>query len=142
MTHIILENKFMNNAKLIFKANETYLPTPYSACYYGSSNGIIYIIYSAPYVTPAGKSGTEFFIAKHEEFYYNPFEERIIQVSTKKTPMFNSIVDKPGLRLTVLKSYKNCKSYDDAEELLEKWISDEISKPVEVKSKEDDQVPE
>ncbi len=132
----------MDNAKLIFKATETYLPTPYSAYYYGCNNGIVYIVYSAPYVTPAGKSGTEFFIAKHEEFSYNIFEDRIIQLSTKKTPMFNSLVDKPGLRLTVLKSYKNCKSYEDAEELLEKWISDEISKTLGSKSKDKDSLPE
>jgi hypothetical protein len=132
----------MNNAKLIFKANETYLPTPYSASYYGSVNGIVYIVYSAPYVTPAGKSGTEFFIAKHEEFSYNPYEDRIIQLSTSSTPMFNSLIDKPDLKSTVLKSFKNCKSYEDAEGLLDKFISDMISKTVAPKSKENLRIPE
>ena len=118
----------MRKVRLIYKANETYLKTSYPAHYYGSSDNRIYIVYSAPYLTPSGKSGKEFIIARHEEFTYNYLERRIIEISTQKTPLLNSFIDKPDLKLTNLKSFKSCKSYEDAEELLNKWVIEEIAK--------------
>jgi len=116
----------MRKARLIYKAVETYLPTVYPAYYYGAQDNRVYIVYSAPYVTPAGKPGTEFIIARHEEFTFNYLEQRVVQIDTQKTPMLSSLVDKRNLKFTNLKSYKSCKTYEDAEELLNKWISEEI----------------
>ena len=115
----------MRKVRLIYKANETYLKTSYPAYYYGSPDNRVYIVYSASYLTPSGKSGKEFFIARHEEFSYNYMEDRIIEIATKKTPLLNSFIDKSGLKVTNIKSYKSCKSYEDAKELLSKWVGQE-----------------
>lgn len=118
----------MRKVRLIYKANETYLKTSYPAYYYGSPDNKIYIIYSTPYLTPSGKSGKEFNIVRHEEFSFNYLERRIIEISTQKIPFLNSLIDKPDLKFTNVKSFKSCKSYEDAEELLNKWVIEEIEK--------------
>ena len=118
----------MRKVRLIYKANETYLKTSYPAYYYGSPDNRVYIVYSASYLTPSGKSGKEFFIARHEEFYFNYLENRILEISLQKPPLLNSFLDKPDLKFTNLKSFKSCKSYEDAEELLNKLVLEMIGK--------------
>ena len=118
----------MFEAKLIYKAVESYLPTAYPAYYYGAPDNKVYVVYSAPYTTPAGKSGIEFIIAKNEEFTFNYLEERLVEIATQKTPLLNSLVDKRNLIVTTIKSSKSCKNYDDAEALLNKWISEDKAK--------------
>ena len=124
----------MREVKLIYKAIETYFPTTNSAFFYGSPDNNVYVIFAAPYQTPSGKSNTEFVIAKHQEFSYNYMEERLIENSTKKTPFVNSLVDKRNPLFTRVKSFKSCKNYEDAEDLLNKWISDEMSKGAKIPS--------
>lgn len=118
----------MRKVKLVYKAIESYLPTTYPAYYYGSPDNKVYIIYASPYLTPSGKPGLEFIIARHEEFTYNYLEERLIHIYTLKTPLLSSLVDKKNLSFTNVKRFKSCKNYEDAEGLLNKWISEEILK--------------
>ena len=118
----------MRKVKLIYKAEETYVKTSFPAYYYGSPDNKVYVIYKSPYLTPSGKSATEFIIARHEQFYYNYLEDKLIEYFTHKTPFLNSFIDKPNLILTTIKSSKSCKSYENAEELLNIWISNEMRK--------------
>ena len=118
----------MRACKLIYKAIETYLPTTNPAYFYGSPDNNVYVVYASPYLTPSGKSGTEYIIARHHEFSFNYLEERLVHNITKKTPFVNSLVDKKNPLFTNVKSFKSCRSYEDAEELLQKWISDEMVK--------------
>jgi hypothetical protein len=120
----------MRKVRLIYKAEETYLKTSYPAYYYGSPDNKVYVVYSSSYLTPSGKSRLEFIIARHEQFSYNYPEGRLIEISTQKTPLLNSFVDNRNLILTTLKSFKNCKSYDDAEGLLNQLISQDPAKNV------------
>ena len=118
----------MRKVKLIYKAIETYFPTTNPAYFYGSPDNKVYVVYASPYLTPSGKTSTEFVIVRHQEFSYNYLEERLIENITKKTPFVNSLVDKRNPLFTNIKSFKSCKSYQDAEDLLNKWISEEMSK--------------
>ena len=118
----------MRKVKLIYKAIETYFPTTNPAYFYGSPDNKVYVVYASTYLTPSGKTSTEFVIVRHQEFSYNYLEERLIENITKKTPFVNSLVDKRNPLFTNIKSFKSCKSYQDAEDLLNKWISEEMSK--------------
>ena len=116
----------MNKVKIIFTAKETYIKTLFPAYYYGSPDNKVYVIYKLSYLTSSGKNGHEFVIARHEQFYYNYIENKIIEKYTHKTPFLNSYLDKPNLILSIVKNSKSCKSYDEAEELLNIWISKEM----------------
>ena len=56
------------------------------------------------------------------------YQRNNVENITKKTPFVNSLVDKRNPLFTNIKSFKSCKSYQDAEDLLNKWISEEMSK--------------
>ena len=116
----------MRNVKLLFTAKETYIKTPFPAYYYGSPDNKVYVIYKSSYLTPSGKTGHEFVIARHEQFFYNYLEDKIIEKYTNKTPFLNSYIDKPNLLLSIVKNSKSCKSDEQAEELLNIWISKEV----------------
>lgn len=129
---ILIETKAMREVKLIYKARETYFPTTNPAYFYGSPDNKVYVVYTTPYLTPSGKTNTEFVIARHQEFSYNYLEERLIENITKKTPFVNSLVDKRNPLFTNMKSSKSCKNHEDAEELLNKWISEEMAKAAKI----------
>ena len=132
----------MRRLKLIYKAVETYLPTAYPAFYYGSPDNKVYVVYASPYLTPGGKSGREFILARHDEFTYNYLEDHLVEIITKKTPLLSSLVDKRNLRITHIKTYKSCKTYEEAEELLHKWIAQAMTKPAIVTTTSSNKKPE
>lgn len=118
----------MKNVKLLFTAKETYIKTPFPAYYYGSPDNKVYVIYKSSYLTPSGKTSFEFIIARHEQFYYNYLEDKILEKYTNKTPFLNSYIDKPNLILSIVKNSKGCRSYENAEELLNILICKEMEK--------------
>ncbi len=118
----------MMKVKLIYKAEETYLKTSFPAYYFGASDDRVYVIYKSHYLTPSGKSGYEFVVARHEQFTYNYLEEKLIENLSHKPPFLNSLVDRPNIILTNVKTSKSCKSYADAEELLNIWIKAQSGK--------------
>ena len=123
----------MMKVKLIYKAEETYLKTSFPAYYYGALDDNVYVIYKSHYMTPSGKSGYEFVIARHEQFTYNYIEEKLIENLSQKTPFLNSLVDRPNIILANVKTSKSCKSYSEAEDLLNNWIRAQTAKSGQIR---------
>lgn len=109
-------------AKLIHRTYASYLPTAFPAHYYGMPNGKIYVVFSRFYEIKFGGSGLEFVFAIHKEFKYN-YEKDIIIPKKKfniKTPVFAELLDKPDLKINVVKVCRDLNSYGEAINLLNK----------------------
>ena len=109
-------------AKLIHKTYASYLPTAFPAHYYGMPNGKIYVLFSRFYEIKFGGSGLEFVFAIHKEFKYD-YEKEIIIPKKKfmiKTPVFAEWLDKPDLKINVVKVCRDLNSYGEAINLLNK----------------------
>ena len=109
---------------------QTHLPTDYPVHYYGSPDCKVYLIYTLPYKTPLGIYRHEFIIARHEEFSYNYKEQKLIDLITNdKNPIsLDFAIDKPFPRIKRIKIIRNCKTYEDAEEILNVLIYEEFLK--------------
>lgn len=109
-------------AKLIHKTYMSYLPTAYSAHYYGMPNGKIYLVYSRFYDTAIGESGLEFVFAEHKEFSYDYEKEKIVPFGKirKRLPVFVESIDKPDPEIRIFKIRRNLNSYGEALILLNK----------------------
>jgi len=120
----------MHKAKLIFKADTTYLPTAHPAIYYGSTDRKVYVLYKRLYETPVGKSKFEFVIARLVELSYNYKEEKWIDLKSnkKRTEFFNDTIDKPNRKLKIIKICRITKTYFGAEKLLNNIIQKAIEK--------------
>jgi hypothetical protein len=107
-------------AKLIHRATASYLPIAFPALYYGMPNGRIYIVYSRFYEIKFGGSGLEFVFAVHKEYKYD-YEKEII-IPRKKfslsTPIFAEEVDKPDIKINIVKICRGLNSYGEAINLL------------------------
>ena len=109
-------------AKLIHRTYASYLPTAFPAHYYGMPNGKIYVVFSRFYEIKFGGSGLEFVFAIHKEFKYD-YEKDIIIPKKKfniKTPVFAELLDKPDLKINVVKVCRDLNSYGEAINLLNK----------------------
>jgi len=116
----------MKKAKLIFTAIETSIERSLSAYYYGTPDNKIYVIYKSPYEAPSGKTSFEFNIAKHEQFHYNYLEDKIIDNLTHEELRRTNCLDHPNLILSIVKSSKTCKTHEEAGQLLNSWITQEM----------------
>lgn len=107
-------------AKLIHKAQMSYLPTAFSAYYYGMPNGKIYLVYSRFYELGYGKTGLEFVFAIHKEFSYDYDKETIIPKDNinRNLPVFEESIDKPDPKIKIFKIKRNMNSYGEAQILL------------------------
>lgn len=109
-----------NVAKLIHRTYASYLPTAFPAHYYGMPNGKIYVIYSRFYEIRFSGSGLEFVFAEHKEFKYD-YENEIVMPRKKfniRTPVFAEQVDKPDLKINIVKICRGLNSYGEAFNLL------------------------
>jgi len=109
-------------AKLIHRANASYLPIAFPALYYGMPNGRIYVVYSRFYEIKFVGSGLEFVFAVHKEFKYD-YEKEIIIPRKKfnfKTPVFAEQIDKPNSKINIVKICRGLNSYGEAVNLLNK----------------------
>lgn len=109
-------------AKLIHKTYMSYLPTAYSAQYYGMPNGKIYLVYSRFYELGIGETGLEFVFAEHKEFLYDYDNETIISTEkiSSNLPVFEESIDKPNPKIQIFKIKRNLNSYREAQILLDK----------------------
>ena len=107
-------------AKLIHRANASYLPIAFPAVYYGMPNGRIYVIFSRFYEIKFGGSGLEFVFAVHKDFKYDYDKEIIIQGKKFKfsCPVFAEHVDKPDSKINIVKICRGLNSYGEAINLL------------------------
>lgn len=109
-------------AKLIHRANASYLPIAFPALYYGMPNGRIYVIYSRFYEIKFGGSGLEFVFAVHKDFKYD-YDKEIIIPGKKfriSSPIFAEHVDKPNSKINIVKICRGLNSYGEAINLLNK----------------------
>ncbi len=107
-------------AKLIYRANASYLPIAFPALYYGMPNGNIFVLYSRFYDVKFGGSGLEFVFAIHEDFKYD-FERDVIlpkNENSLQTPVFQELLDRPNTKINIVKIYRELNSYGEAVELL------------------------
>ena len=117
-------------ARLIHKADASYLQTSFPAHYYGMPSGKIYLVYSRFYRAKMGKTGLEFIFAEHQEFYYDYKNEKIYPHTGRqaKTPIFAENIDKPNPKLNILQVKRDLISYGQAFVFLTKKVS-RVKKP-------------
>jgi hypothetical protein len=107
-------------AKLIYRANASYLPIAFPALYYGMPNGRIYVVYSRFYEIKFGGSGLEFVFAVHKEFKFDYDRELIIprKKLQLQTPVFTELLDRPNTKINIVKVCRDLNSYGQAVEVL------------------------
>ena len=115
-----------NFAKLIHKSNITYLPTNLPVQFYGLPDGKVYVIYARFYKIKFDRSGLEFMLAEHMEFYYNYVDEKLFQLgsSETQTPMYSEMVDKMNPKIKILKVNREFNSFAEAFVQLNKKAKD------------------
>ena len=115
-----------NFAKLIHKSNITYLPTNLPVQFYGLPNGKVYLIYACFYKIKFDRSGLEFILAEHMEFYYNYVNEKLFQLGNLDTqlPMYSEMVDKMNPKIRILKVNREFNSFAEAFVQLNKKAKD------------------
>lgn len=107
-------------AKLIHNTHLSYLPTAFSAQYFGMPNGRIYLVYSRSYEVDKGRPGMEFVFAVHKDFYYNYELETVIPIQTNNdsVPVFAESIDKPDSQIHIFKIQRNLNSFGEAQILI------------------------
>ncbi len=102
--------------KLIYKTQASNLPTSLPVYFYGLPDGKVYLIYSRFYEVNFSNTDLEFVLAVHKEYTYNFEKEELYSVVLKDVipPELYKIVDKPDLRIKIIKVYRNLNSYSDA----------------------------
>ena len=116
----------MKKAKLIWRAFKTFLPTSYSALYFGGSDNRVYVIYQKHFNVVNGMPEIEFIIKRSEEFSFDYAADRLIDLLSKEgteSPQRNLGLDCPNHQFTAFKTSKVVKTYLQAEELLNKYIA-------------------
>ena len=106
--------------KLIYKSNMSYLPTQLQVQFYGLPDGKVYVIYARFYEIKFDRTHLEFVLAEHKEFSYDFEKGELIpkNLSGRKSPVYEEMVDKPNPKIEILNIYRNINSFKDAEELL------------------------
>lgn len=104
-------------AKLVHRTYASYLPTAFSAHYYGMPNGKIYLVFSRFYKAAVGKSGLEFVFAEHKDFTYDYKKETIISCTPKQkyAPVFAEYIDFPLAKINVFTVSRELNSYGEAQ---------------------------
>ena len=119
----------MKNAKLIWKAFNSYLPTPNSALYFGGSDNYVYVIYQTQYKVSNGIPEIEFVIDRSEEFSFDYIESRLIDLLSEEgieSPEYYIGLDSPKHQFKPIKTSRVAKTYLEAEELLNKYTAEKI----------------
>lgn len=121
-------------AKLIHKADASYLQTAFPAHYYGMPSGKIYLVYSRFYRAKTGKTGLEFIFAEHQEFYYDYKNEKIYPHTGRqaKSAIFAENIDKPNPKLNILQVKRDLMSYGQAFVFLNKKVTRTQKQKVEL----------
>ncbi|MBN2635870.1 MAG: hypothetical protein JXR61_06345 [Prolixibacteraceae bacterium] len=103
-------------AKLIYKTHTTHLPTVFPVHYFGLPNGRVYLIYGRFYEKGFDKSGLEFVLAKHKEFYYEYESEKLkaFNSADNNKSIYVEEIDKPNPEIKIIKVYRNIDSYSAA----------------------------
>lgn len=116
-------------AKLIHRANASYLPIAFPALYYGMPNGRIYVLYSRFYEIKFGGSGLEFVFAIHKDFKYDYERETILPRDKEhlQTPVFTELLDRPSTKINIVKICRDLNSYGEAVDLLNEDAKDMYS---------------
>lgn len=107
-------------AKLVYQTYASYLPTSFSAHYYGMPNGKIYLVFSRFYKAAFGQSGLEFVFAEHNDFSFDYEKETIVpyENKNKQSRIFAEHVDNPNSKFNILSISRKLKSYGEAETFL------------------------
>jgi len=125
-TEYFKQNK-MKNAKLIWRANNSYLPTPHCALYFGGSDNNVYVIYQKHNKILNGIPKIEFVIDRSEEFSYDYTGSRLIDLLSEEgieSPEYYIGLDSPNHQFKPFKISGVAKTYLEAEVLLNKYTSD------------------
>ena len=107
-------------AKLIYRSNISYFPSKLPVQFYGLPDGKVYVIYARFYEIQFDRTYLEFVFAEHKEFSYDFEKEQLIphDGSASRYPVYNELVDKPGPKVEIVKTYRDLNSYAEAYERL------------------------
>ena len=112
-------------AKLIYQTYVTYLPTAFSAQYYGMPNGKIYLVFSRHYKVAYEKSGLEFVFAEHQDYSFDYESETILPSNKpqKRTRVFAEHMDAPKSKFNIFSTNRELRSYGEAFTFLNRQAS-------------------
>lgn len=127
-------------ARLIHKSNMTYLPTKMPVQFYGLPDGKVYLIYARFFRVGFEKSGLEFVIAEHEEFFYEYEHEQLIYFDSamNKARVYHEMVDKPAPKIRIIKVFRSIRSFAEAYDHLNKKAEKILKNNLREKNNNDD----
>ena len=102
-------------AKLIYKVQQSNLPTQLPAYFYGMPNGKVYLVYSRFYDVNFDKSALEFVLAVHKEFTFNFDSGTLFSIALDEVipPSYYKLVDSIDPKIKIKKVYRNLHSYNE-----------------------------
>jgi hypothetical protein len=120
----------MKYIRSIWYEKKTHFSYDYRAQYYGASNFNVYVIYPRPLKTPSHISNLEFVLARVEDVAYDYKEGKFYDLKPIKRVenAYNEDVAKPNRKISIIKTIPNVETYEEAEEVLGKYISDDMLK--------------
>lgn len=103
-------------AKLIHRANMSYLPTKTPVQYYGLPDGKVYVIYGRFYEIQYDRTYLEYIFAEHKDFEYDYENEKLIAKDSikRRTPIYNEMVDKPDSQIKIIQIDRSLNSFAEA----------------------------
>lgn len=106
--------------RLLHKSNNTHLQTSLPVYFYGLPDGKIYLIYARFYEINFNKSGLEFVFAKLEDYHHDFESGQIADANYQKINLtaFQNRLETSELQIKIQKSYRNIKTFMEAQNLL------------------------
>lgn len=97
--------------------------------FYGLPDGNIYLIYARFYEINFNKSGLEFVFAVLENYYYDFETEKVVALKSmdKNLSSFRKEVESKEPQLRIVKSYRNIKSFVEAQRFLGKKADEMVN---------------
>jgi len=118
----------MKYIRSICSTEKTHLTNDYPAHYYGASDFKVYVIYARPCKTPSDIFKLEFVLARVEDVAYDFKEWLFYDLKPTKSGAYTENVDKPNRKVTIIKTFPNVETYEEAEEVLNNYVSDDMVK--------------
>ena len=107
-------------AKPVYKSHMTFLPSIMPVQFYGLPDGKIYLVYSRFFRVGYEKSGIEYIIAEHEEFFYDYQQDQITTFDSLKrmVPVYSETINKPNPKIKIVNVFRSFRSVGEVYEHL------------------------
>lgn len=120
----------MEYIRPIWITEKTHLSKDYPAHYYGAANFKVYVIYARQSKVPSNINKLEFVLASVDEIAYDFKEWKCYDLCPRKkgATVYNELIEEQKQKISIIKTFPNVINYKEAENLLNKYITDDMEK--------------